>query len=65
VDGRVVSSGVVRGDLSFYAYINELHSSRCKIPSKNIVRQRCAEEFNFGVKGLNKFLSLKHLSWIE
>jgi hypothetical protein len=41
VDGRVVSSDVVRGDLSiivafvgFHAYINEMRCSRSKIPSK-------------------------------
>jgi hypothetical protein len=29
-----------------------MHSSRSKITSKNLVRQRFAEEFNSGVKGL-------------
>jgi hypothetical protein len=39
VDGRVVSSDVVRVRvylLVFRAYINEMHGSRSKIPSKEI-----------------------------
>jgi hypothetical protein len=34
VDGRVVSSDVVR--MVFHAYINETHGSRSNIPSKKI-----------------------------
>jgi hypothetical protein len=39
--------------LVFRAYINKMHSSRSKIPSKNLVSHRCAERFNSGFKGLS------------
>jgi hypothetical protein len=39
--------------LIFQAYFNEMHDSGSKIPSKNLVRQRCEEEFDSDVRGLN------------
>jgi hypothetical protein len=38
--------------LVFHAYINEMQVQEAKSPVNNLVRQRCAEGFNSGVKGL-------------
>jgi hypothetical protein len=38
--------------LDFHAYINEMHGSRSKIPSKKSRQAALRGEFNSGIKGL-------------
>jgi hypothetical protein len=43
-----------------------MHGSRDKIPRINLVRQRCAEGYNYGVKGLNTLLlDLSLWGWMK
>jgi hypothetical protein len=52
--------------LVFHAYINEITVQETKSPVKNLVRQRWAEGFNFGVKGLmNKLMHERYVNKIE
>jgi hypothetical protein len=41
-----------------------MYGPRSKIPSKNVVRQRCADEFNSGIKRLIHVFSLSSILFI-